>query len=89
MRKTNRPDHQEAATTTAPSAPLDFLESSVGSSVPFASAICISTRTVYSSTSKISSWMNCCCPTWLNIIASLTGCLKQQCVIHEDHELDV
>jgi hypothetical protein len=47
-RKTN-PGHREAVTTTAP---LDFTESSVGSSVPFASTICISTRTVYSSTSN-------------------------------------
>jgi hypothetical protein len=33
--------------TTASSAPLDFPESVIGSSVPFASSICISTRMVY------------------------------------------
>jgi hypothetical protein len=40
-----------------PSAPSDFLESSVGSSVPFISTIYTSTRTLCSSTSKTSSRM--------------------------------
>jgi hypothetical protein len=53
------------------------------------STICISTRTIYSSISKTSSWKNCRHPTWSNNIASLTGCSKQQWVINEDHELDV
>jgi hypothetical protein len=47
-RKTS-PGHQEAVTMTALS---DFAESSIGSSVPFSSTICISTRSVYSSTSN-------------------------------------
>jgi hypothetical protein len=51
-RKISPSGHQEAATTTALSAPSDFQESSFGSSVPFASTICISTRIVYSSTSN-------------------------------------
>jgi hypothetical protein len=58
MRKTSRPSHHEPTMTTTPSALSDFLESSIGSSVPFASAICISTRTFYSATSKTSSWKN-------------------------------
>jgi hypothetical protein len=45
---------------------------------PFASAICISTRTVYSATSKTSSWKNHRRMKWSNIIASLIGCMKQQ-----------
>jgi hypothetical protein len=72
-----------------PTTPLDFRESSIGSSVPFASTFCIRTRTIYSSTSKTSSWMNCRCPTWSNRIASLIGCSKQQYITREDHELDV
>jgi hypothetical protein len=76
-RKTSRPGHREAATTMAPLAPSDFPESRVGSSVPFASTICISTRTFYSATSKISSWKNCRRLTWSNSIASLTGYSKQ------------
>jgi hypothetical protein len=55
----------------------------------FKCPICISTRKVYSSTSKKSSRMNCRRSTLSNSITSLTGCSKQQCVIREDHELDV
>jgi hypothetical protein len=87
MRKTRRPDLREVATTKAPLAPSDFLESSVGSSVPFSSTICTSTRTVCSSISKTSSRMKCR-RTWLYNIASFLGCSKQ-CVTREDHELDV
>jgi hypothetical protein len=59
MRKTSRPGHQEVVMMMTPSALSDFLESSIGSSVLFASTICISTRIVYSATSKTSSWKNC------------------------------
>jgi hypothetical protein len=89
MRKTSRPGHRDATTMMAPSAQSDFPKSSVGSSVPFASTISISTRTIYSSTSKTLSWMNYRRPTWSNNIGSLTGCSKQQCVNGEDHEFDV
>jgi hypothetical protein len=44
--------HRKAAMTTALSALSDFQESSVGSTVPFALTICISTIIVYSSTSN-------------------------------------
>jgi hypothetical protein len=88
MRKT-RPGHREVATTTSPSAPSYFLESCVGSSFPFSSTICTSTRMVCSSTSKASSRMQCHCPTWSNNIAIFLGCSKQPCLTREDHELDV
>jgi hypothetical protein len=51
-RKISHGGHREATKTTAPSAPSDFQESSIGSSVPFASTICISTRIVHSYTSN-------------------------------------
>jgi hypothetical protein len=87
-RKNKWPDHREAATMMTPLAPSDFLESSIGSSVPFASTICMSRRTVCSSTSKTSSSMKCLCPTWSNNIASFPDCSKQ-CMTHEDHEHDL
>jgi hypothetical protein len=76
-RKTSRPGHRGAVPMMAPSAPSDCPESSISLGVPFASSICIGTRTVYLTTSKTSSWKNCRRPMWSNSIASLTSCSNQ------------
>jgi hypothetical protein len=82
-------EDEEAAAMTTPSTPIDFLESSVRSSVPFPSDICMSSRTMCSSTSKTSSRRIWGCLTWSNSIASFPGFSKQTCVTREDHELDL